>query len=65
MQLAKTDVLLLDDWGLALLTDSARRDPLKIFDDRHGHRSTIVTSQLYRWRTGTNPSATQPWQMLS
>lgn len=45
-QLAKTDVLLLDDWGLALLTDSARRDLLEIFDDRHGHRSTIVTSQL-------------------
>lgn len=46
MQLAKTDVLLLDDWGLALLTDSARRDLLEILDDRHGHRSTIVTSQL-------------------
>ena len=45
MQLAKTDVLLLDDWGLALLTDAARRDLLEIFDDR-GHRSTIVTSQL-------------------
>jgi DNA replication protein DnaC len=45
-QFAKTDVLLLDDWGLALLTDSARRDLLEIVDDRHGHRSTIVTSQL-------------------
>ena len=45
-QLAKTDVLLLDDWGLALLTDAARRDLLEILDDRHGHRSTIVTSQL-------------------
>jgi DNA replication protein DnaC len=45
MQLAKTE-LLLDDWGLALLTDSARRDLLEILDDRHGHRSTIVTSQL-------------------
>jgi DNA replication protein DnaC len=45
-QLAKTDVLLLDDWGLALMTDSARRDLLEILDDRHGHRSTIVTSQL-------------------
>ena len=45
-QLAKTDVLLFDDWGLALLNDSARRDLLEIFDDRHGQRSTIVTSQL-------------------
>lgn len=45
-QLAKTDVLLLDYWGLALLTDAARRDLLEILDDRHGHRPTIMTSQL-------------------
>lgn len=45
-QIAKTDVLVLDDWGLAVLTDTARRDLLEIFDDRHGHRSTIITSQL-------------------
>jgi len=45
-QLAKIDVLLLDDWGLAALTDSARRDLLEIVDDRHEARSTIVTSQL-------------------
>ncbi len=45
-QLARVDVLLLDDWGLATLTDSARRDMLELLDDRHGTRSTIVTSQL-------------------
>ncbi len=45
-QLAKTNVLVLDDWGLALLTDAARRDLLEILDDRHGYRSTLVTSQL-------------------
>ena len=45
-QIAKTDVLVLDDWGLAVLADTARRDLLEIFDDRHGHRSTIITSQL-------------------
>ena len=33
-QLAKVDVLLLDDWGVAMLTDSARRDLLEILDDR-------------------------------
>ena len=44
--LAKVDVLLLDDWGVAMLTDSARRDLLEILDDRYGQRSTIVTSQL-------------------
>ena len=45
-QIAKADVLVLDDWGLAVLTDTARRDLLEIFDDRHGRSSTIITSQL-------------------
>ena len=45
-QLAKVDVLLLDDWGVAMLTDSARRDLLEILDDRYGQRSTVITSQL-------------------
>ena len=45
-RLAKIDVLVLDDWGLAPLREQERRDLLEIFDDRHGARSTIVTSQL-------------------
>lgn len=45
-QMAKTEVLVIDDWALAPLTDEGRRDLLEIFDDRHGARSTIVTSQL-------------------
>jgi DNA replication protein DnaC len=45
-RLAKTDVLVLDDWGLAPLTDQERRDMLEIFDDRHGARSAILSSQL-------------------
>lgn len=45
-RLAKTDVLVLDDWGLAKLTAEQRRDLLEILEDRHGARSTIVTSQL-------------------
>jgi DNA replication protein DnaC len=45
-RLAKIDVLVLDDWGLAPLREEERRDLLEIFDDRHGSRSTIVTSQL-------------------
>lgn len=44
--LAKTDLLLLDDWGLTHLDAEARRDLLELLDDRHGHRSTLVTSQL-------------------
>lgn len=45
-RLAKTDLLLLDDWGLAPLNDRERRDILEILEDRHNRRSTIVTSQL-------------------
>jgi len=44
--LAKTDVLMLDDWGLAPLSDENRRDLLEIVDDRHDRRATIITSQL-------------------
>ena len=44
--LAKTDLLVIDDWGLAALTDSNRRDLLELLDDRHGTRSTVVTSQI-------------------
>jgi len=43
---ARTDVLLLDDWGLAALDGPARSDLLEVIDDRAGTRATIVTSQL-------------------
>jgi len=45
-QLARIDTLVIDDWGLAVLDDAHRRDLLEVLDDRHGARSTIVTSQL-------------------
>lgn len=45
-ELAKTDVLVLDDWGLLTLNAEQRRELLEILDDRHGNKSTIVTSQL-------------------
>ena len=45
-ELAKTDVLILDDFGLSPLTDEQRRDLLEVLDDRHDKRSTIVTSQV-------------------
>ena len=44
--LAKVDLLILDDWGLAPLDDVQRRDLLEIMDDRHINRSTLITSQL-------------------
>ena len=45
-RLAKTDVLVLDDWGLEKLSAEQRRDLLEILEDRHGSRATIITSQL-------------------
>jgi DNA replication protein DnaC len=44
--LAKTQLLILDDWGLATLTEEQRRDLLEIMDDRHNLSSTLVTSQI-------------------
>jgi DNA replication protein DnaC len=43
---AKTDLLVLDDYGLAKLTREHRHDLLEILEDRYGVRSTLVTSQL-------------------
>ena len=44
--LGRTQLLILDDWGLAPLSEPQRRDLLELLDDRHGSRSTLVTSQL-------------------
>lgn len=44
--LAKTDLLILDDWGLAPLSQADRNDLLEVLDDRVGTRSTLITSQL-------------------
>jgi DNA replication protein DnaC len=43
---ARVELLILDDWGLAIMTSQQGRDILEIIDDRHGRGSTIVTSQL-------------------
>lgn len=45
IKLAKTDLLVVDDWGLSSLTDAERRDFLEVMEDRHGSRSTVITSQ--------------------
>ena len=52
-QLARFEVLVLDDWGLAVIDDAALRDLLEILDQRFNRRSTIVTSQLpvAHWHT--------------
>ena len=45
-QLAKTDLVVLDDWGLEKLTLGQRNDVLEIMEDRHGVKSTLITSQV-------------------
>jgi DNA replication protein DnaC len=45
-RLTRVDVLLVDDWAMAPLTDAERRDFLEICEDRYQVRSTILTSQL-------------------
>jgi DNA replication protein DnaC len=44
--LAKTDLIILDDWGLAQFEDASRHDVLELLEDRHGRHSTLVTSQF-------------------
>lgn len=45
-RIAKIDVLVLDDFLLAPLTDAERRDLLEVLEDRYGKSSTVITSQL-------------------
>ena len=45
-RLAKTPVLVLDDWGLIALSTQDRADLLEILDDRLNARSTVICSQL-------------------
>lgn len=44
--LARTDLLVLDDWGIAPLTGEQRRDLLEMLDDRYDRRATLVAAQL-------------------
>ena len=42
----KTQLLALDDFGLALLADLESRNLLEVIEDRNGSRSSLLTSQL-------------------
>jgi DNA replication protein DnaC len=44
--LARTQLLILDDWGLQVLTHPQRVDLLEILEDRNGRGSTLITSQV-------------------
>lgn len=45
-KLAKTELLVIDDWGLNALSETERRDILEVVEDRYKLRSTIVVSQI-------------------
>jgi DNA replication protein DnaC len=60
--LGKTDVLLLDDWGLAKLSAEQRRDLLEILEDR-AHAQPLLPAN-YRLINGMPTLATQHWPML-
>ena len=46
MKIEKMDLLILDDFGMQPLDAQSRASLLDIIEDRHGKRSTIITSQL-------------------
>ena len=45
-RLSKTDLLIIDDLGTAMLTEETRRDLLELVEERNGIGSTVITSQL-------------------
>lgn len=59
IQLAKTDVLLLDDWGMAALDSQARSDLLEIIDDRRPARPRSSPANCQS-SIGMHGSATPP-----
>ncbi len=45
-KLSRTNLLIVDDWGLSPLSDTERIDFLEIMEDRYNVRSTIISSQI-------------------
>ena len=50
-RIARVDVLVIDDFAIAPVAESERRDLLEVLEDRYGSRATVITSQLApeRW----------------
>jgi len=44
--LARSQLLVLDDWGMAPLTDEQRRDLFEVMEDRYDRGSTLIAAQL-------------------
>ncbi len=45
-KISKTDLLILDDFGLIHFEQQQRMDMLEIIEDRHAKKATIIASQL-------------------
>lgn len=45
-KLSRTNLLIVDDWGLSPLSNTERIDFLEIMEDRYNVRSTIISSQI-------------------
>ena len=45
-KIAKTELLILDDFGLTTLQGQAQLDFMEIIEDRHAKRATIIASQI-------------------
>jgi len=45
-RIAKTDLLIVDDFGLSVLQGQQQTDFLEIIEDRHARRATVIVSQL-------------------
>jgi len=44
--LARTELLILDDWGTEFLTDEKRRDLFVVMEDRYDRRATLIAAQI-------------------
>ena len=45
-QLAKVELIILDDWGIQKLNAPQRNDLMEVIEDRNGQSSTLIASQL-------------------
>ena len=45
-RLVRTDLLIIDDWGMETVAETQYRDFLEILDDRYGSGATLITSQF-------------------
>ncbi|MCG5539459.1 IS21-like element helper ATPase IstB [Halorhodospira sp. 9622] len=45
-RLLKTELIIIDDWGIQKISAAQRQDLMEVIEDRHGRRSTLIASQM-------------------